>query len=152
MQMTFIVRHRKENLKKCSLRGLESRRDIKFFLYPNDPFPFIEGGVLLSLDGEELSVADRERPLILIDATWNYAKKMHNKIESLGPWVKRTLPKHIRTAYPRVQTGCDDPDRGLASIEALYAAYTILKRPLNGLLDNYYWKDAFLMANKFDIV
>lgn len=152
MQMTFIVRHRKENLKKCSLRGLETREDIKFFSYPNDSFPFMEGAILLSLEGEELSETDAGKPLVLIDATWNYAKKMHDKIESLGPWVKRTLPKHIKTAYPRVQTGCLDPERGLASLEALYAAYKILKRPLNGMLDNYYWKESFLLTNNFDII
>lgn len=152
MQMTFIVRHRKENLKKCSLRGLEARQDIKFFLYPNDPFSFIQGAVLLSLEGEELNEEDGARPLVLIDATWNYAKKMHDKIESLGPWIKRTLPGNLRTAYPRVQTGCVDPERGLASVEALYAAYKILKRPLNGILDNYYWKESFLLTNNFDII
>lgn len=152
MQMTFIVRHRKENLKKCSLRGLEARNDVKFFLYPNDSFSFVEGAILLSLDGEVLSEDDADKPLVLIDATWNYAKKMNDKIESLGPWVKRTLPKHLKTAYPRAQTGCVDPERGLASVEALYAAYKILNRPLQGLLDNYYWKDSFLMANNLDII
>ncbi len=152
MQMTFIVRHRKENLKKCSLRGLEARNDVKFFLYPNDSFSFMEGAILLSLEGEELSEEDAEKPLVLVDATWNYAKKMHDKIEALGPWVKKTLPKHIKTAYPRVQTGCADPERGLASVEALYVAYKILKRPLHGLLDNYYWKESFLLTNNLDII
>lgn len=144
---TLILRHRKENLKKCSLSGLEGRADFKFFRYPTEPFPFLEQYCLLSLEGEELSEKDENQGLVLVDATWNYAEKMMDHVESLGPWKKRTLPRHIRTAYPRVQTGCVEPDRGLASIEALYVAYHILKRPLNGLLDNYYWKNSFLLTN-----
>ena len=149
--ITLILRHRKENLKKCSLRGLESRSDMAFFTYPNQTINFNSNYILLTLDGEELSEKDSGKGLLLIDATWNYAKKMGETVEAIGPWIKRTLPKEIRTAYPRVQTACTDPERGLATVEALFIAYSLLKRPTAGLLDYYYWKESFLLTNKLII-
>ena len=138
---SLILRHRKENLKKCSLRGLETRSDIRFFTYPTDTLPSLEGYFLLSLDAPTLSSNDVHLGIFLIDSIWNYAPIMAKTLPTLP---KRSLPAHIRTAYPRKQTGCSDPLRGLASIEALYAAYTILNRDTTGLLDHYHWKEEFL--------
>jgi pre-rRNA-processing protein TSR3 len=58
--------------------------------------------------------------------------------------ILRSLPGDISTAYPRKQTLCEDSDRGLASIEALYLAHKILELPYEHLLDNYHWRDLFL--------
>ena len=54
----------------------------------------------------------------------------------------------IVTAYPRRSKLGSDPDDGLASIEALYAAYRITGRSTTGLLDSYRWADEFLQLNK----
>ncbi|MBI5274736.1 MAG: DTW domain-containing protein [Chlamydiales bacterium] len=141
---TIILRHRKENLKKCSLRGLEKREDFLFYTYPKDPLPSLDGYILLSMDGDPLSEKDHEHGLFLIDGTWNYADVMYKSLPNKEKLIKRSLPKNIYTAYPRKQTGCLDPERGLASIEALYAAYLLMGRDVDGLLDNYHWKDLFL--------
>ncbi|MCH9811714.1 hypothetical protein K0U07_03000 [bacterium] len=143
---TIIVRHRKENLKKCSLRGLEDRDDMEFLTYPKDHLPEREGYILLSLDARELSLADKDKGIFLIDGTWKLAEKM-DKTLPFTP-ERRSLPKHFRTAYPRRQTGCEDPEIGLASIEALFIAYTILGRSTKGLLDNYPFREAFLEKNQ----
>ena len=58
----------------------------------------------------------------------------------------RTLPP-IKTAYPRVSKLNHDPDGGLATIEAVYAALKLMNRPVEDLLDNYYWKQKFLELN-----
>lgn len=145
---TVAYRHRKENLKKCSLRGLESRSDFKFFLYPNQPLVGVEGYILLTLKAPPLTQEDAHLGLLLIDGTWRYAEKMLHSLDPSIPFVERSLPAHIRTAYPRRQEGCSDPERGLASVEALYAAYCILGRDPSGLLDNYHWKESFLEALK----
>ncbi|HSX12342.1 MAG TPA: hypothetical protein VLF61_02515 [Rhabdochlamydiaceae bacterium] len=145
---TFILRHRKENLKKCSLRGLEQRQDIHFFTYPLATLPDLSNYLILTMDSPPLTKNDAHLGLFLLDGTWRYATKMlqvhfqENKVQ------KRSLPAHFETAYPRAQTDCPDPLRGLASIEALYIAYTILGRDTTGLLDNYYWKDLFLQKNE----
>jgi len=142
---TIIYRHRRENLKKCSLRGLECRSDIHFFTYPKDLLPSLVGYIVLEMDAPEISAEDAGRGLCLFDATWRYAEVMANQSQpALEGTVKRSIPKNIRTAYPRRQDDCPDPELGLASVEALFVAYYILGRPTEGLLDNYFWKDSFL--------
>jgi pre-rRNA-processing protein TSR3 len=83
----------------------------------------------------------------LIDATWRYAKAMEKVICSQVQVEKRSLPRHFQTAYPRKQTDCPDPASGLASIEALFLAFHLLKKDPSNLLDHYYWKDLFLKKN-----
>ena len=82
---------------------------------------------------------------MIIDGTWNYASKIERQIS--GRFIKRSIPKYFKTSYPRKQTGCIDPQRGLASIEALYIAYHIFGYETKGLLSHYYWKDLFLKSN-----
>jgi pre-rRNA-processing protein TSR3 len=52
-----------------------------------------------------------------------------------------------RTAYPRVSKRGTDPDNGLAPVEALFAAYHVLGRPTEGLLEHYRWREEFLRLN-----
>jgi pre-rRNA-processing protein TSR3 len=147
----IIIRHRKENLRKCSLRGLEERHDLLFFTYPGcinqGVLPPLDGYILLDIDGIELTAEDTA-PLVLIDATWRYAHVMRQNIPHVQGCQHRRLPHAWKTAYPRCQTECSDPERGLASIEALYAAFLITGRSTKGLLDSYYWKSMFLEKNQ----
>ena len=140
----LIIRHKKENLKKCSLTPVVKREDLLFFTYPFKTVVDFSACLLLTLDGPVLSEKDSGFPLLLIDATWHYAEKI---VKSLPLLEKRTLPSHFKTAYPRYQTGCIDPNRGLSSIEALFVAFHITKRDTGGLLDRYYWKEPFLKQN-----
>lgn len=144
---TVILRHRKENLKKCSLKGLEGRNDFLFLTYPKNELPQLNDYVLLDVEGEPLSASDYGKGLLLIDGTWRYAEKMIKHTLSNQTFLRRSLPGHYKTAYPRCQEGCPLPDQGLASIEALYVAYKLMGRNTAGLLDNYYWKDHFINSN-----
>ncbi|MFN0065533.1 MAG: hypothetical protein ACKVOH_04770 [Chlamydiales bacterium] len=137
---TIIIRHRKENIKKCSLKGLETRSDCIFLRYPLAQLPPLEGYCLLTLGAPELSEEDRNVGLLLIDGTWKYAEQMLGRLQFPPHIKKRTLPSNLKTAYPRKNNPCG----GLASVEALYSAYQILGRPIAGLLDNYYWKEDFV--------
>ncbi len=139
---TIILRHRRENLKKCSLRGLETRGDIHFYTYPRDLLPSLKECVMLDFDAPLLSKEDANHGLFLIDATWRYAEVMARQVKE--PVIRRSLPPHYRTVYPRRQDDCADPSRGLATVEALYIAYRITGRDASGLLDHYHWRDAFL--------
>ena len=145
--ITLIYRHKKENLKKCSLRGLETRSDFKFYTYPKDPLPDLSSYILLTLEAPPLSKEDAHYGLFLIDGTWKHASVMYNQLQKPHLFTVRSLPKDLKTAYPRRQDDCLDPERGLASIEALFAAYCILEKNPEGLLDFYYWKDAFIQKN-----
>ena len=144
---TIVLRHRKENLKKCSLRNLESRQDFIFFRYPLVDLPELKNYIMLDLNAPILSPEDANFGLLIIDGTWRYAEKMTKFVEQRVQLMKRSLPSDLRTAYPRVQGDCPDPERGLASIEAVYAAYHLLGRDTKGLLDHYYWKEDFLNKN-----
>lgn len=148
---TIILRHRKENLKKCSLHGLEWREDLHFYTYPKDSLPLLKNYFLLSLDGPLLSETDQHFGIFIIDGTWNYAQRMQRQLPQPRLFEKRSLPLHYQTAYPRRQEDCPDPTRGLASIEALFLAYHLLGRSTEGLLNHYYWKEEFLKKNELAI-
>lgn len=144
---TIILRHRKENLKKCSLRGIEARGDCRFFTYPIDTLPDLTGYILLTPDAPPLCKQDGDHGLFLVDGTWRYAATMIKHLPNPSQFTYRSIPNGFKTAYPRTQTGWIDPDKGLASIEALYIAYLITGRDVKGILDTYYWKDLFLEKN-----
>lgn len=140
---TVVWRHRKEKLKKCSLHGLESRDDFRFFRYPNELLPELPQYCVLAVDAPPLTDADAHRGLLVIDATWRYAATMLAMVPHSPDMVTRSIPPQCRTAYPRRQHDCPDEHRGLASAEAIYVAYRILGRNTDGILDNYHWRDEF---------
>src|SRR3990167_8264236 len=123
---SIVVRHRKENKKKCSLQPLVGREGFLFLEYPKTSLPSRKGSFLLSFEGPLLSREDREKTLVLLDGTWRYAMKMHRVLKDSLPQETRSLPCEIVTAYPRRQVDCEDPKRGLASIEALAVAYHLM--------------------------
>lgn len=137
---TLILRHRKENLKKCSLRGIDTRSDCLFFTYPKDPLPNLSHYFLLTPGAPPLSKEDAHLGLLLVDGTWRYAETM---IQQLPPLTKRSIPPLFKTAYPRRQEVAE----GLASIEALCIAWHLLGKSTEGVLDHYHWKREFLQIN-----
>ncbi|WP_068468192.1 hypothetical protein [Candidatus Protochlamydia phocaeensis] len=147
---TVVIRHRLENLKKCSLRGLESRPDFLFLTYPYQSLPDLTGYILLAVDAPPLSAEENRHGLLVLDATWRYAEKMLKPFSNYPGLLYRSLPSSYRTAYPRRQLDCPDPERGLASVEAIYLSYLLLGRNVEGLLDNYYWKEQFLKINQLN--
>jgi pre-rRNA-processing protein TSR3 len=142
---TIILRHSRENLKKCSLSGLEKRNNFRFFTYPKDALPDLSSHILLKVGAPPLTREDGDKGLFLIDGTWRLAAIMEKQLPVL--MEARSLPNHFRTAYPRRQTECPDPEAGLSSLEALYIAFFILGWPREDLLDNYYWKELFFQKN-----
>jgi pre-rRNA-processing protein TSR3 len=142
---TVIVRSPRENPKKCSVLPLRGRDDFVFLTYPVNSPPLLHGYVRLAAEGKELSTDDAERGLLLLDASWRWARAMEKAFSDVPP---RSL-HGFRTAYPRKSKHGTDPENGLASIEALFVAYHILGRPTSGLLDQYRWADEFLRINRF---
>jgi pre-rRNA-processing protein TSR3 len=117
---------------------------MRFFTYPVSRPLALEGYVRLAADGPALSAADAEAGILLLDGSWSWADKMTRAYEHITP---RSLHGY-QTAYPRVAKRGTDPDNGLASIEALYLAYWLLRRPTEGLLQHYRWADDFLRVNQ----
>ncbi len=152
----YILRHRKERLSKCSLQGLEHHSEYRFFTYPdqtdqlaqillNSPQP-----ICLTPEGSFLRQSDSAFPLVLLDGTWRLSKRLFAALDHhlKGHWQPRSLPEQLITAYPRRQLDCPLPGRGLASIEALAAAFHVLRKKESQLLDDYRWRDEFLVRNE----
>jgi len=142
---TIIVRHTKENPKKCSVLPLKGRADIRFFNYPLNQLPDLAGYVRLAAEGPPLTAADADCGILLRDGNWRAADAMTRAFEHVPP---RSLGGYV-TAYPRVSKLGTDPANGLASIEALYIGMKLLGRPTDGLLDHYRWASEFLERNGF---
>ena len=103
--------------------------------------------VLLHAEGPLMSPGDLEEAvdgLLLIDCSWRRVSKLMRTVE--GEAVARRLPA-LRTAYPRKSRTFVDPEEGLASVEALVAALSLLGRPRPEFLDAYRWRERFLELN-----
>ncbi|MBA3312718.1 MAG: hypothetical protein M3552_22570 [Planctomycetota bacterium] len=144
---TVIVVHAKEKRSKCSVEPLRGRPGFAFWKWPRRGAESLDGYVRLGVGGPQLSHADRERGLLVLDGTWRLASKMEPDFAAIPV---RGLPPHWKTAYPRVSKLSEDPSAGLATIEAIYAAYVALGRDTTGLLDEYRWKNEFLRLNEIE--
>jgi pre-rRNA-processing protein TSR3 len=143
---TIVVRHPREAPAKCSILPLRGRPDLVILQHPVAERPNLDGYIRLAADGPELASADAPCGLLLLDASWRWAETMNRGFLEVPP---RSL-HGFQTAYPRRSKLFQDPDNGLASVEALFLAYRILGRPTEGLLDHYRWRDAFLRLNGFN--
>lgn len=139
---TIIVVHPKERRSKCTVRSLRPRTDFRFCNYPRVP-AIPPGYVRLGLGGPVLSAADARAGLLFLDGTWRWAERMEGLVADVPV---RTLPPLV-TAYPRTSKVSEDPISGLATIEAVYAAFRLLGRSTEGLLDHYHWAEEFLARN-----
>lgn len=141
--ITVIVRHPRERPQRCSIYPLRHRRDLLFLEYPPRQLPDLAGYVRLCPDAPPLSAEDRDRGLLLLDASWRWAQSMTPMFAQVPG---RSLTGY-RTAYPRISKRGSDPPTGLASVEALFVALHLLGRPTAGLLDHYHWREQFLRLN-----
>jgi pre-rRNA-processing protein TSR3 len=96
------------------------------------------------MDGEPIQKEDGEKGLFLIDCNWIHVEKMVPKDANIQ---KRRIPSEWKTAYPRRSTHCNDPERGLATVEALFIFWAIVGKVRWDLLEHYHWKDEFIALN-----
>jgi pre-rRNA-processing protein TSR3 len=141
----LIIVRRGESRKKCSIRPLRGTAGLDFLAYPLRRKPDLTGYLLLRPYAPPLTVADADRPLLLLDASWHHAAKMRKAVE---PIEGRSVPPGWRTAYPYRSKIHEDPGTGLATIEALFAATFLLGRRDDTLLRFYPWREAFLALNQ----
>ena len=137
-----LVRHWKENKKKCTLQPLLGDERFRFETWKRDREIEADGLLLLEPGAPELSPDDAGRTLLLLDSTWRFLPAMRASLR--GVVVPRAIPTGVRTAYPRKAILSDEPDGGLASIEALYLALRLLGRRDDALLAGYHWRESFL--------
>lgn len=141
---TLILRDPRESPRKCSLTALRGAPGIRFVNFHRERRLAARGRILLHPEGEEFGPADRGKPLLLLDCSWRRIPALLATVD--GEPERRRLPR-LATAYPRKNREGTDPERGLASVEALYAALALLGEPRPELLAGYRWADEFLAAN-----
>ena len=141
----LIIVRRGEDPAKCTVRPLRGVPGLDFLPYPLRQKPDLSRHLLLAPDAPPLSPADAGRPLLLLDASWRHAAKMRKAVE---PVEARSIPPGWKTAYPRRSKTHEDPDAGLATVEALFAALCTLGFRDDSLLRFYPWRDAFLDLNR----
>ncbi len=143
---TVIVVHPRERRTKCTILPLRGSPGLRFARSTSAAATGpIDGLLRLDVDGPELTPADRDRGLLLLDGTWRWVEDL---AVPFGAMETRSI-RNVRTAYPRSSSTGAMPEGGLATIEALYAAYRILGRGTDGLLDHYHWADEFLRINNW---
>lgn len=140
----LIVVRRGEDPAKCTVRPLRGTPGLEFLPYPLRSQPDLSRHLLLAPDAPPLSPEDAGRPLLLLDASWRHAAKMRKSVE---PGEARSIPPGWKTAYPRRSKTHADPDAGLATVEALFAALCTLGFRDDSLLRFYPWRAAFLELN-----
>ena len=140
----LILRDPKESKKKCSLTPLAGRDGVEFKVYHPDRRVDAGGRILLDPEGEPFTAADFGKPIFLIDCAWRRVPTLSRTVD--GEVIRRRLPDLV-TAYPRKSNFFEDPVRGLASIEALFAASLLVGCPDLELLRDYRWREEFLEKN-----
>src|SRR5438093_2981775 len=74
---TIIVRHPRENPRKCSVVPLKGRPDIVFLTYPLKQPPALAHYIRLAVDGPPLSKEDADKGILLLDGSWRWAAPMN---------------------------------------------------------------------------
>jgi pre-rRNA-processing protein TSR3 len=141
----MVIVRRGENRAKCTIQPLRGTRGLEFLPYPLDRKPDLSRHLLLAPGALPLTPADAGRPLLLLDANWRHVEKMR---KAIGAVEARSIPAGWRTAYPRRSKIHADPDTGLATVEALFAASCVLGFRDDSLLRHYPWRDIFLDLNR----
>jgi pre-rRNA-processing protein TSR3 len=140
----LIAHDPREPSKKCSITPLRGMPGVRFIPLRGNKRVDVGRRIWLHPDGDELTPADRGLGLLLIDCTWRRVPSLARRID--GELLPRRLPSLV-TVYPRRSKLVPDPEHGLASVEALYAATALLGDPRPELLAGYRWAPEFLAAN-----
>src|SRR6202011_3398829 len=82
---TIIVRHPKENPRKCSILPLRGRPDLLFLHHPVKERPALDGYIRLAAEGPALSAADADRGVLLLDGSWRRAEAMMRSFLDVPP-------------------------------------------------------------------
>ena len=155
----LIVQDYRENPRKCTALPLRGRPGFEFVRLsrprPREEPHEVPGGLWLDVDAPPFEPADRsfldgDGRVIVLDASWARVRTLERRlrVKAGSPVCRRSLPEPLRSAYPRKSKLYPDPDRGLATIEAIFAVTLLLGSPLREVLDTYRWTNEFLELNR----
>ena len=146
---------RTESPNKCSILPLSYRSDFRIVRFDRRyPIAALTGRVLLHPEGEVLEAPSAKATLAgddafvlsAIDCNWKRLGRILAKVAAPLPPLVR-IPDGFRTAYLRRNKRDEDPEQGLATIEAVFLAAAFLGNWDETLLKEYAVADEFLAAN-----
>ena len=146
-----ILMDKKENPRKCTIAPNKDRKDFQIrYFKRNMKIPAFQSEVLLHIDGiplQDLAAKNSIQSIGLIDCTWKKVSGVLTRLEKPFP-VLASMPSGFLTAYPRKNLEGNDPDGGLATIEALFIAAAFCGHWDESLLEHYYFGKEFLRINE----
>lgn len=140
-----------ETANKCTIAPLAYRSDFELRYLDKDlPIGRLNSQILLHPDGELLHHINghdlKPKSLAAIDCVWNRLPILLQRLEKPLPILAK-IPDGFVTAYPRRDRNGQDPQAGLATIEALFIAAALLGEWNETLLREYYFAERFLDIN-----
>jgi len=148
MRYEILVDHG-ETANKCTIVPLSYRTDFAIRRFPRGEL--IKGftaDILLHPDGIPLDQlrTTNAASLAAIDCIWKRLSPIIHWLEKPLPTLAR-IPDGFVTAYPRLSKHGNDPDGGLATIEALFIGAAFLGHWDTTLLSEYFFGERFLELN-----
>jgi ribosome biogenesis protein Tsr3 len=107
----------------------------------------LKSSVLLHPEGECLTKIKSSMGIAAIDCVWRRVEPILSRIAAPVPVLAR-IPDGFQTAYLRKSSFGFDPDGGLATIEAIFAARALLGDWQPDLLSKYPFGRAFVELNE----
>lgn len=142
-----------ETANKCTIAPLSYRKDFSLIpVFGEGPLGPLTAPLLLHHEGECLT---KLKPFLVevsalacIDSVWRRLPKILPRLA----WEKEKavlvkIPDGFQTAYPRVGLPHQDPSGGLATIEALFIAASLLGNWDVSLLSHYFFSQKFVALN-----
>lgn len=146
-----VLVDRAETPNKCTILPLADRPDFEILRFEhNQRLKPLTGDVLLHPEGtplDRVGLKGSVRKIAAIDCTWKKLARFVKRIDGPLP-VLCGIPDGFVTAYPRRNKKDQDPEEGLATIEALFIAAAFLGRWDESLFSRYHFGASFLALNK----
>lgn len=146
-----VLVDRAETPNKCTILPLAYRTDFEILRFePNQRLKALTGDFFLHPEGRPLhQISWEKRPakISAVDCTWKKLERLIARIDGPMPTLGR-IPDGFVTAYPRRDKKGEDPEAGLATIEALFIAAAFVGTWDESLLARYHFAERFLEANR----
>ncbi|MBI3818373.1 MAG: hypothetical protein HY286_06765 [Planctomycetes bacterium] len=146
MQNILIIRDARESTRKCSIAAIQGMPNITFRGWRRDHTIALPPHVLLCPGAPPLASEDGGLPLLLVDSSWRHLPQLMRDVR--GTFALRSIPAGFASAYPRKSRVFNDPDDGLATVEALFIALAVLGEWRDDILEHYHFKSEFMKINE----
>jgi|GEM_PF-400576 len=148
MLYEVIIDH-SESANKCSVAPLTFRTDFRFTrVRANNPLGPMQCELMLHHAGESVLEwrGKNVKGIGVIDCNWKRLPTIQSRVVAPHASFVR-IPEGFVTAYPRTSKRGTDPDKGLATIEAIFTAAALIGHIDPTLFERYQFGKRYLELN-----